>query len=165
MIIKPQKKIKGITLVEMLVYLTIFGMIFLTIISFLLTVATNNQKAESRKEMERATMFIMEHISDSFSRTHTVDIGSSIFSNDNGRLRVTNGVSYFDYSIIDTKLAVNNSGISSYLVNSDIQVTKFLVERVNSKSATIIGARISLTVTSIKLPGSTRSIQTSFLFK
>jgi Tfp pilus assembly protein PilV len=161
-----KKKIKGITLIEMLVYLAIFGMIFLTIIQFVLMIVSSNQRAEQRKEMERTTTFLLEHMNDSFSRSNTVDIGGSVFNSNNGRIRTTNGVVFYEYSLNNSRIQINSSGTTNFLTTADTAVTKFFVERVNSPQTGLPdGVRITLDIESNKDKNVKKTISTAFTVK
>ena len=155
---KFYKKLKALSLVETVIYLALFGIVFTGIIDFSINVSQNFQAAEGLTQTEKTKIFIFEHFQDSFNSSLTIDTVNSIFNNDSGKLRITNKTGYLEYSILNNDLlfSVNGSANSS-LTNSRVDVTRFFLEEVKVKNVTY-GVRITMAVNFVKLNKTDNSI-------
>ena len=115
-------KLKGITLVETLVYLALFGIIFTVMVEFSISIAQSNRSAELRQHLDRAKTFIIEHIDNSFLDTNSIDLNNSVFNNDQGKVRLNN-LGYFEYYLENGVLKFNNTGTVYFEPKGTIEVT------------------------------------------
>lgn len=161
------KKLKGITLVETLVYLVLFGLIFTSIMQYIFTVGDNNQKADFRKELEKETILINQHINDTFLQGTYIEAANTAFINNNGKIRVVNAIGQtIDYYLNNNRLIVNRNGITSYLTGQDFYVNKFYIEQIQKTgSSTVTGAKITFEIWAIKMTSAKNSFTSSFSLK
>jgi len=155
-------KLKGITLVETLVYLALFGIIFTVMVEFSISIAQSNRSAELRQHLDRAKTFIIEHIDNSFLDTNSIDLNNSVFNNDQGKVRLNN-LGYFEYYLENGVLKFNNTGTVYDITNTKVTVDRFYLEAAQVKTDTV-GIRMTLEVSS--LDGSeSESIETLFIIR
>ena len=83
-------KVKGMSLIETIIYLALFGLIFATITQFSLSIAEANRNAEYKNAIEKNIIFIDEVISKSFEQSDAIDVNNSFFEQTNGKLKLTN---------------------------------------------------------------------------
>jgi type II secretory pathway pseudopilin PulG len=123
-------KLRALTLVEVVVYLALFGVLSLVIVQFFVRIYEYQKDLESKEDLYKALLFTNEHIAKSFEEYESVNAVSSIFSNDAGVLRLENSAEYIIYSTANLHLIANRDGVESHLTNSDIYVTKFFIEEI-----------------------------------
>ncbi len=156
---------KGITLLEMLIYLGLFTIIFTTIVTFVLTVAQANQLANRRKGIEKTLIFVNEHLADSFTKVNSVDTANSTFLNNTGVLRLLPSTGYLEYKVVNGKLNFTNaSGISNDITTNEFTVNKFYLEEVKNTAGTTVGVKLTFQITSVN-NNTTDTIQTLYTFK
>ncbi len=157
------KEIKfGMTLVESVTYIGIFGIVFLSIIQFVLAINTYNLSAAQKGELERSKIYLLEHLQDSFRKSTSVDTVNSTFANNAGKLRLLPSSGYYEYYLNGTVLTFSQSGSTFPLTPSNVQVTKLYFEKVNTVSGTTIGTRITIDLKSTKSSNATSTIQTMY---
>lgn len=162
---KLKKYFKAITLAETVIYLALFAVIFTSIMQFTLSVSEANQSAEFKNEVERATIFVNEHLNLTFRSINQIDANNSFFYQDDGKLKLTHLPATYKYSIINDRLSFDNNGTSSYLTNSNIKINKFYLERVLAPDLTIVGVRVTMNLVSAKKPNISKTIQTYYSLK
>lgn len=136
-------KFKALTLVEVVVYLALFGILSLVIVQFFVRIYEYQKDLESKEELYKAMLFTNEHLSQSFEEYESVNGASSVFSSDNGILRLEDGADYLVYSVDNLHLTVDKNGIESNITNSDIYVTKFFLEDIVYESG-IVGVNVEI---------------------
>lgn len=144
------KNIKsGFTLIESLVYVAIFGVVFTVIVQFSLNTQENNQIASLRKELGDLEVLVDASINESFKTTVSIDSTNSIFDSDNGSLILNlNDSTTVRYYLENNKIKVNRGGIVNNLTTSDFTCSKFFIEQILNPS--LSGTRITITCTSVK---------------
>lgn len=147
---RSQSLKSGFTLIETLMYVGIFAVFFITVVQFSLNIQDNNLIATYRKVVATNSVYVANHLQDSFKNSTSVNTTTSVFDVTNGRLRIENGSNFYDYSLSNSILFVNINGTSYQLLYDDVQVTGFLVEKVVDSTSQIIGVRLSITYASAK---------------
>jgi len=135
---------KGFTLIETLVYLALFGAIFTSVISFVITVSGYNNSVEQRNEINIETLFINEHISDSFKKGTTIDTVNSTFNSDNGVLRINVSGGYVEYSIVNSRLNFKSNLVNYYLTDSKFSLSKLNFKKVLDSNNNVVGIKTSI---------------------
>jgi Tfp pilus assembly protein FimT len=159
------KRINGLTLIEILIYLALFAIIFSSIMQFTLSVAEANQTAEFKNEIERATIFVNEHLNLTFRSITQIDTNNSFFSQNDGKLKLTKLPASYTYSLTNGRLTFNNNGTSVYLTNPNVSVDQFYLERVLAPDSSIVGVRITMNIKAVKKPNLNKTIQTYYSLK
>lgn len=167
MIYYEKKKLKkGFTLIEAIVYLALFGIVFLTIVQFTFAMAAQNKDNEDQIIVEREVIFLNEHLNESFTNTQSINEGSTVFNNDTGSLFLTTSSGLISYTIVDGSLIFNSGSVTEQLTSVGIRIDKFHLERVRSaKTGNLIGARIELALTATSKARISKTIQTSYIFE
>ena len=118
------KKLKAITLLEMLVYIAIFTSFIVIIIQLTLSVSANNDKIKQEYDLEKDKMFISNHLDQFFDLEYReIDINTSVFNDPNGRITdginsyfIENNILYFSQGEIATALNSSKSVINSFTI-------------------------------------------------
>lgn len=157
---------KGFTLVETILYIALFGIIFLTIIQFSFTIADYNRDTGTRIDIEKALVFIDEHMANTFRNAKSVNVTGSTFNSNNGILTLDMSANTSDYKISAQKLIYENNGSSFNLTSGVLNINQFYIEQVKStKDSSVIGIRLTLKISSRINPNVSRTIQTSYTIK
>ena len=160
---KKQNTKKGITLVETLLYLGLFAMIFLVIIRFYLFVSVNDRLAKHTNRLSRAGIFVNEHIDDSFGESTALNVGESIFDSPNGVLALTGDATAYQYSIQNNDLVFTSGGISTRITGDLVEVDSFYLEKLVDEDALPIGVKMTLVVSTSVEDSMSRTYQTSYI--
>jgi Tfp pilus assembly protein PilE len=156
---------KGTTLVELMVYLAVFGFIFISIIGFTLNISEAHRVANERKAIQKDIIFISEHLRDSFTTATSIDSNSSIFTSNNGKLVLGSSSGNIEYSIVSSKLNLLKSSQNTYLTNPSIRISKFYLEQVKSRDNSIVGVKIKMTLYDANNPKSISNMESMYLLK
>lgn len=160
------KRLSAFTLVEAILYLALFNIVFFSVITFTITLTQNNRSAEYKNAVEKNAIFVIEHLKDTFNQGSTIDEASSTFGNNNGKVRITTAGGYRDYSVTSGTFLVQNGTTSHNLTDSLVDVTMFLVEPVYDANNVAVGARITMTLVAEKYPDTiSKTIQSYYAFR
>lgn len=160
-----RNKFKAMTLVELVVYLALFGVIFLSIMQFVMATNQNNDTARGRNLIEKNTVFILRHLEQAFSSVQSIDEINSIFDIDQGKLVLNTNDGIKQYQLSGTKLEYNYGGSDFDLVQPGFEITSFKIEKILNNDDQLVGVIISITMDSINLINVSKNISTSFLIK
>jgi hypothetical protein len=141
---KGPKNFKALTLVEVVTYLAIFAFIFIAIIEFVISLKETNDKALQRGDIQKAQIFIMNHMNLSFDTANFIVSEGSNFNVDQGSLRLESATKVLEYTIIDGRLAFRDNGEYYYLTDPKYIVEKLLFEVINDNDAVPVGVRVTL---------------------
>jgi hypothetical protein len=158
-------KANAMTLVETLVYLVLFGVIFVAIMQFVISTRKNDDIAGQRNELEKAVLFIVNHLDDSFSQANGVINANTVFNSNTGKIRLQLATKYVEYNITGSKLHFSDNGTDYPLLDVDYQIDKFYLEQILNNDNVLMGVRCEIQVTSIRNPTITKDFRTSFMFK
>jgi hypothetical protein len=159
------RKLKGMTIVEVLVYFALFGVIFISIIEFMISIRATNTIAVQRNELEKNSIFVMNHFNSNFDKTNSINVGSSVFNNDNGKIVLNLSGGTVEYSLVNGVLHYLENGTDYVLTNTDFTLSKFYLEQVLNSQNQLVGVRFNITFQSSKNPSTKYNFQTSMLFK
>ena len=162
---KLKKRFKAITLVESLIYLALFGLIFLAVMQFFITLRGNNQLTLEKANLEKVNTYLNNHFSDSFLNTLYIDETNSIFTNNNGRIRIVKAGGYKEYSLNSGVLTYSDNGIIKTILDPDYKIDKLRFDKILNEDNLLQGIRIELKIVSIKNINNFKDIHTSFLLK
>jgi hypothetical protein len=153
---------KGLTIVETLIYMALFSILFTTILGYVIFISQSNANATTRLGLQKQIIFLSEHIASTFKESSSIDILNSTFNSDTGKIRFIEGSSYLEYSITSEKIKVNIGGVNTFLTDSTAKVDIFRVERVNSESGSIIGARVKILLSDKKNASQHSTLETMY---
>ena len=122
------KKLKAITLMETLVYVSIFGIFMLVLIQFFLSVQFSQDKIYKELELEMNQIFITNHFRETVGENFSFEQedNTAVFSNESQTL---------EYKISNGSLVLVEDGQEKVLSNSKALVTDFSMESVGHNLA------------------------------
>lgn len=156
---------KGATLVEALVYLALFAMIFVVFIRLFWYVSENNRRAMYRIEMAESAMFVYQHLSDGFNSATGVNIDNCVFEQDSGVLSLVLGEESLTYMTVDEVLYVEDSVSAIAVTSNKYNVSRFYLERVLSSTDELIGVKVLFSISPEKQPDMSFKINTMYKLK
>lgn len=139
-----KNRLKGITLVETVLYIGLFSSIIIIVLNFMLSTQEATQRTNIRSHLSTASQFVSQHINYSFNKTISVNKDTSIFNNDQGLLDLQFTDGNKQYTISDSRIYFDGIPITP----SSISVTKFLLEPIYKGVDLIIGIRTEITFVS-----------------
>ena len=158
------RKLHALSIVEVLVYFALFGIIFLAIINFMISVLNNNEIAEQRVDLQKNSIFVMNHLNSNFDLTNSIDETNSIFDNNNGKIVLNLASGQVQYYLVNGVMHYIQGGNDNVLTDIDFTVTKFNITKVLNSKNELVGTRFDITFKSGKSSDSF-NLQTSMLFK
>ena len=135
-----KNRLKGITLVETLLYIGLFSIIIVIIMNFMLSAQEATRRNDINSNISRTAELITQHLSYSFDRTISVNELNSVFNNNIGVLELNFANESKQYTLIDSTLYFDSIPITP----STISVNQFLLEPTYKNGTTIIGVRITI---------------------
>lgn len=145
---RKENKLKGITLLETLVYITLFSMILFVIINFMLGTQETTKRTSQRNSIHQSTQFVKQHLDYSFQKVKDVKEDSSSFNNENGVLSLTFADGIKAYKLSNNRIYFNDIEITP----KNMRVTKLHFEPIYSKKNKIMAVKISTKLVSILEP-------------
>lgn len=188
------KNLAGITLIEVLLYLAIFGLVFMTIIQFFFFLEDSNRLAAETIKIDRNVIFLSQHFEDSFKNNsrvivnppHTGSSTATYFDNelvttddadgiivldpstdiiDEFNNTTTNDVIYRIDSVDNDRITFEKDSTIVEITRDDLKVNKFLLESILDKDDNIIGVRITINIVSMSEQSASREFTSSYFFE
>lgn len=138
------KKLKGITLIETVVYLALFSAIFIVIVQFGLRTLSFNAFSLHANEIQKATLFTRQHFERQFEKAIAVNEAQTIFDTSPGSLTLTLDSGDETYLMDDSRLALLRGAETVYLTPDGYNVTQLLFEPLRSIEGEVYGVRTTL---------------------
>jgi len=167
---KYLKSKKGMTLVELIIYLMIFSIVILSVAQFGISSVEWNKRSVNRAVLEEEIVSINRSLSEAFTNALTVDegVGKTIYTDNNGKLvlNMNSATTPLTFTKTGTNITLSRGvGAATNITGNKINVTKFYLEKIiDTISNTTIGVRVSVTIVSSNNSSFTRDFVTSYLF-
>lgn len=156
---KKLKRIKGITLLETLIYVSIFTMFMVIVIQLLLSVQLNNNKVKQVLDLEKDRIFITNHIEELLdSKNREILQENSVFNSDNGSITFLDGESYVKYDIQNNKLVFFDGMNTIPISSSKTVINKFNISKYENEFAEIVALKFDIEIAHVKRPTLTTKI-------
>lgn len=157
-----KQNIKATTLVETILYLGLFAIIFIVIIQFAFTIGDATDRASAQNELQRNLIFINEHLEETIRSSVAVDDTNTTFSDPDGTLRLTRESGYLEYTVNNGVLTLSD-GTNTYDLSSPrLNLSQFQIERIDNRDGSIGGVQVTFVINSNKKNVS-RTIQSNYL--
>ncbi len=159
------RKLKAITIFEVLIYLALFGVIFVAIVQFVIAVRDSNSMAEYRSELEKVNIYTMNHLNSSFSVANDISDADSVFLADEGKIRLILSSKFVEYYLDEGVLYYNDNGTVHNITNPDYIINRLYFEKIENNDGELKGIRCNLEIVSIKASNVVKNVTTSFILK
>jgi type II secretory pathway pseudopilin PulG len=130
---------KGISIVEVIIYIAILGGLSVLIVNFLLQVTSVYHRARAEREVLSNARLLLETVNKSISPAREVYVPTSRFNTDLGQLSLSTALgaqtghtaSYIDFWIDNGRLWTRQEGgVNTALSAATVRVNKFKAERI-----------------------------------
>lgn len=143
---------QGMTLLEIVIYLAVFSLVFLSMIGFLFSFEDGIHNAQSRFQATTSEQFLTDHLTNSIRKADSVNLTTTVFENNNGVLQLHFNDSAGDY---ETKYTLVNGTIYYTKVGGDpvaitpnsMNITKLFFIRINDENSKLVGTSIDIEYT------------------
>lgn len=145
------KNFKGFTILETLLYISLFSFVFIGIVEFALVTGSFTRSAEDILTIERSLIFIDKHVEELFEGSDLISDSESVFFNNSGVLSLTKDGVIYIYRVENGRLTVTYNSQKFYLSPIDYFINSFYIEPITySQSLITEGVRISISINSAK---------------
>ena len=129
------RKNHGFTIIELIIYIAIFGMIVVGLISFALSVTTARAKTYASTEVEANGRIALAIVRGKVRAATAVTASGSVFNADPGvlRLQMPDGsVTIIDLDANDGRLRIKEGNAAPlYITSRDVKVTNLIFENLS----------------------------------
>jgi len=129
---------------ETLVYLGIFSLIIVMVISFMLSTQETTLRTKRNESIHNASEFVIQHIEDSFDNVQSIDSDTSIFNTDDGVLDLHFDSGIKRYELVSSRIYYDDIPITP----SNVIVDSFYLEPVYQGNSDIVGVRVNMQIVS-----------------
>lgn len=161
---------KGMTLIELIIYLMIFSIVILSVAKFGISSVEWNKRSVNRAVLEEEIVSINRSLSEAFTSALSVDegVGKTIYTDNNGKLvlNMNSATTPLTFTKTGTNITLaRGAGAATNITGNKINVTKFYLEKIlDTISNTTVGVRVSVTIVSAGNTSFTRDFVSSYLF-
>lgn len=134
---------KAITLVEILLYLALFGGIFLAIMQFYLGVTRANQYSNEEISLFNDMIFLQSHLETTANQKLSVDTDLSTLNTDSSVLSLITPSGSIQYYLQAGNIFVNRDAQVTQLNSENTVITKFRVESVRIET-NIVALKVTI---------------------
>jgi type II secretory pathway pseudopilin PulG len=128
--INRKQNIKGFTLIELIIYISLVSMVMVGIITFSLNVIYSGDKSNIRREVQQNGLFAMERVINEIKGANDINVGLSTFDTDPGVLSLEHNDPTKDPTTIDVSngyLQITQGTSGPYALNSNnLEVTSLI---------------------------------------
>ena len=159
---------KGYSVVELVIYVTLFILISVVVIQSLIFVMKTYANARSFRTLQQNGELVMERITREIRQANTVSVAGSVFGSSPGTLTISGtdsgGTPYTDvFSVASGALQLAVNGVISNLSSSEVTVSNLTFWNISTAGSEAVRVQLSLTTTNI--PVVTKSFYTTVILR
>jgi type II secretory pathway pseudopilin PulG len=173
---KKNKKTKyinsrGMTLVEALVYISLFAILLVGVINAVMMLTTSYKNVRLTRSIENTAISSIDRMVREIKSARSIDFGNSSFSSSPGSLSLNTiddeeNESNIRFFIQNYRLYIQESGVNlGPLSPSGIAVSSLVFRNITSTSSSAIKIEMTLTGTSTNPESITKNFQTTAILK
>ncbi len=139
-----KNRLKGVTLLETVIYIGLFSLITIMILNFMLTTQESTTRTMRKSLIHQSKEFVLGHIDSTLNSASFIDRDSSVFNDVNGVLQINISGENKQYTISDSVLYYDSIAITP----SSLSAEGFFLEPVYDGDGEVIGVLITTTLRS-----------------
>lgn len=147
---KKNKLQKGYTLIETIVYLSIFALVSVLVINSFITVSYSYSSVRSNNDLLESGSFAMERMSREIRQAKTISVANSTLSSSPGVLELNSTDSSGNAFIV--KFSVSNGALNVYenntlvgnILGSNVSVTNLVFRRITTTKGEAVKIEMTL---------------------
>lgn len=163
MMMSDTTKSNGFTLFEVLLYVALFGIIFVTILQYATTIAIFNVSARDRTAIGKQVLFINEHIRDSTDTANAIEEAQTVFRLDNGAIQFTTAAGTLRYRLQNGNLLFFDGTDEESITDPYCRADRFYIEPIRNADTELIGFRLQMTITTRSDRPESQSFEATYL--
>jgi type II secretory pathway pseudopilin PulG len=156
-----RNRLKGVTLLETLVYLGLFGIIIIVMLSFMLSTQESTLRTQRKSSLLQSSELFIQHLNHSMKRSQGINEVESVFEDNQGKLVLLFETGNKEYRIENSKLYYD----SVLLTAPNILVNHFFLEPIYNNSGVIIGIKTDILLISSSDSNLSEPINMLFTFR
>lgn len=162
--INKNKKLPGLTLIEVLMYLFIFGVIFGSVIFFFFDINDITRESQENVNLDRYNTFVSLHLKESIKYADSINGATSVFDNDNGRLVLNTSSGQITYELDQAALEVTRTTTTN-LTPPGIEVDSFNLVRILDDEDMLRGLKLNFTLSTDNVDNLTKSYEHTYFLE
>ena len=139
-----RNRLKGLTLIETMLYIGLFSIIILMVLNFMLSTQESTLKNNRRGHVYKSAEFIIQHINYSFNKAQIVNDTNSVFGTEIGTLELQFADASKRYTVSNATLFFDGTPITP----SNVSVTQFTLQPMYNGITTPIAVKIDIKLVS-----------------
>lgn len=159
---------KAFTLVEIIIYLAIFALVFVMIIEFAIFLRQANSSANNSIKIDNASIFTTQVFDTILNNLVSIDTNQSIFNNNNGRVNglLSNGENIV-FQINNQRIQLTRNGVNNFITPLNVRATNLNFQPIygiDTSNNIIIGVELEFTleIQQDGQPLQTRTVTTNY---
>ena len=156
-----KNRLRGITLVESLVYIGLFTIVIIMILNFMLSTQEGTLRNIRKSTLHHSSTLIVQHFENSFDTVLSINEVNSVFDDNNGRLELFFEVGAKQYTLVNSRIYFDSVPITP----PSISVTRFNMTPVYQGKPDAIGVILSADLVSNKDSSLTEKINMLFTIR
>jgi type II secretory pathway component PulJ len=138
----------AVSLLETLVYIAIFSILFISVVQYLFIVSESSDTTQKRLELARFKLYAYQHLETSFEQAESIDTDLSTFEDNSGVLYLvdeTGGTFTLEYSTNAGILEFSRDGGSAVeLSSNNIVIDRLYFDEVYGLDSTLNGVQVDM---------------------
>lgn len=145
------KKNKGISLFEVLIYVAIFAFVSILAVNMFISISKAFSEIRANHELSRNGFLVMEKITREVKWAQSIVLESSVFDSNPGSLSVS-GIDNFDSSLRNVSFSLNSGKIYFFengvnegsLLTSNVSVSSFIIRNISTTFSSAVKIELKL---------------------
>lgn len=137
-----RNRLKGVTLIETMLYIGLFAIIMIIVLNFMLSTQEATLRTNRKSNIHQATEFVTQHINYSFEKAISINSTNSTFGNNQGVLELVFTEGSKQYSVLNSTLYFDGVPITPPTMSVDT----FSLDPIYKGVETIIGIRTNIII-------------------
>ena len=137
-----KNRLKGVTLVETMLYIALFAIIMVIVLNFMLSTQEATLRTNRRANIHQTTEFVAQHINYSFEKAISINSTNSTFGNNQGTLELVFTEGNKQYQVLNSRLYFDGVPITP----PNMSVITFSLDPIYKDTETITGIRTGVLI-------------------
>lgn len=156
-----KNRLKGVTLLETVIYIGLFSLVIVMVLSFMLSTTESTTRTMRRSILYQSMEFVIGHIDDTLSKSNLISTTNSVFDDTNGILEINISGEAKQYTLVDSRIYYDGVPITS----TSVVVENFELHPSTNGNGDVIGITVISTLRSVKDNSLTENINLLFTLR
>lgn len=156
-----KNRLKGVTLLETVIYLGLFSLVIVMVLSFMLSTTESTTRTMRKSILHQSMEFVIGHIDDTLSKSNLISTTNSVFDDTNGILEINISGEAKQYTLVDSRIYYDGVPITP----TSVVVENFELHPSTNGNGDVIGITVISTLRSVKDNSLTENINLLFTLR